>query len=93
MTNTRGLIAITGASSGIGAALARSFSADGHPLLLMARRLERLEELELPDAICAMVDVVDFEAVQAAVSQAEERFGPLDAMINNAGEAGAVVAA
>ena len=67
------------------AALARSFSADGHPLLLMARRLERLEELELPDAICAMVDVVDFEAVQAAVSQAEERFGPLDAMINNAG--------
>ena len=85
MTNTRGLIAITGASSGIGAALARSFSADGHPLLLMARRLERLEELELPDAICAMVDVVDFEAVQAAVSQAEERFGPLDAMINNAG--------
>ena len=85
MATNRGLIAITGASSGIGAALARSFSADGHPVLLMARRIERLEALELPEAICAKVDVVDFEAVQGAVAQAEQRFGPLDAMINNAG--------
>lgn len=37
------LIIITGASSGIGAATARLFSAAGHPLLLLARRLERLE--------------------------------------------------
>ena len=42
------LTVITGASSGIGAAAARAFSAAGYPLLLLARRLERMESLKLP---------------------------------------------
>lgn len=42
------LIIVTGASSGIGEATARAFSQLGHPLLLLARRLERLEALQLP---------------------------------------------
>jgi NADP-dependent 3-hydroxy acid dehydrogenase YdfG len=44
------LVVITGASSGIGAATARAFSAAGHPLLLISRRLEPMQELGLPDA-------------------------------------------
>ncbi|MGK4578551.1 SDR family oxidoreductase [Kitasatospora sp. HPMI-4] len=79
------LIVITGASSGIGAATARLLSAQGHPLLLLARRLERLEELGLPNTLCRKVDVTDHRAVEEAVREAEERFGPADAIINNAG--------
>ncbi|MBL1097850.1 SDR family oxidoreductase [Streptomyces coffeae] len=79
------LIVITGASSGIGAATARLLSAQGHPLLLLARRLEKLHELGLPDTLCRKVDVTDRDAVEAAVREAEERFGPADAIVNNAG--------
>lgn len=57
------MIAITGASSGIGAATALEFFRQGHPLLLMARRLDRLEALTLPNALCAQVDVTDRELV------------------------------
>lgn len=81
----RPLIAITGASSGIGEATARAFSAAGHPVLLMARRLDRLEALRLPDAVLKQVDVRDRAALTAAVADAESQFGPLDMMFANAG--------
>ncbi|MCW8329514.1 SDR family oxidoreductase [Photobacterium sp. SDRW27] len=79
------LIVITGASSGIGEATARKLSADGHPLLLLARRVERLEALQLPNTLCRQVDVTDAEAFAAAVQEAEVQFGPVDCLINNAG--------
>lgn len=79
------LIIVTGASSGIGEATARLFAAQGHPLLLLARRIERLEALHLPNALCRAVDVTDRAALLAAVEEAEERFGPADALVNNAG--------
>ncbi|MEU6212700.1 SDR family oxidoreductase [Streptomyces sp. NPDC090085] len=79
------LIVITGASSGIGAATARLLSGHGHPLLLLARRLDRLEELGLPQTLCRKVDVTDREALAAAVREAEEQYGPADALVNNAG--------
>ncbi|MGR9228229.1 SDR family oxidoreductase [Rhizobium leguminosarum] len=79
------LIAITGASSGIGEATARAFSAAGHPVLLMARRLDRLEALRLPNAVLKQVDVRDRAALTAAVANAESRFGPVDMMFANAG--------
>jgi NADP-dependent 3-hydroxy acid dehydrogenase YdfG len=79
------LAVITGASSGIGAATARAFSAAGHPLLLIARRLEPMAALNLPDADLVAADVNDTPAVASAIARAEERFGPVDLLINNAG--------
>lgn len=79
------LAVITGASSGIGAATARALSAAGHPVLLIARRLERLEQLGLPNAELAGVDVTNATAVAAAIDKAESRFGPVDLLVNNAG--------
>lgn len=79
------LIIVTGASSGIGEATARLLSGRGHPLLLLARRLERLEAMALPDTLCRAVDVTDSAALRAAVDEAERVFGPADAIVNNAG--------
>ncbi|RIQ17832.1 SDR family oxidoreductase [Jiangella rhizosphaerae] len=79
------LVAITGASSGIGAAAAQAFSAAGHPLLLMARRAGRMADLDLPDTRVAEVDVTDAAAVRDAVAAAEAAYGPVDLLVNNAG--------
>ncbi len=79
------LIVITGASSGFGKELAKMFSQDGYPLLLLARRVELLEELNLPNTICKKVDVTNKEEFTAAVRFAEEKYGKTDLMINNAG--------
>ncbi len=79
------LVVITGASSGIGEATARAFGREGHPLLLLARRVDRMEALGLPDAMVRGVDVRDRAAVVAAVGEAEDRFGPVDCLFNNAG--------
>ncbi|MDT3319898.1 SDR family oxidoreductase [Shewanella sp. SP1S2-4] len=82
---TKSLVVITGASSGIGAAMAKSFSAAGHPLLLLARRVEAMQALELPNSLSISVDVTDAAAIKTAITQAEAQFGPVDCLINNAG--------
>lgn len=85
ITTTKPLVIITGASSGIGKATAQRFSQAGHALLLLARRVEKLEELNLPNTLCRKVDVTDLAAFQAAVDEAETKFGPADLIVNNAG--------
>lgn len=80
------LVVVTGASSGIGEAVARVFSSRGYPVLLLARRVERLQALGLPNSLCKAVDVTDRAAVVAAVKEAEAKFGPVDLMVNNAGQ-------
>lgn len=67
----KSLVVITGASSGIGAAIAKSFSAAGHPLLLLARRVEAMQALALPNSLSISVDVTDADAIKAAINQAE----------------------
>ena len=79
------LIAVTGASSGIGEATARAFSAAGHPVLMMARRIDRMVAMGLPDALCREVDVRDRAQIASAVAEAEAAFGPVDMMFANAG--------
>jgi NAD(P)-dependent dehydrogenase (short-subunit alcohol dehydrogenase family) len=88
-------VLITGASSGIGAAAARLFAAEGASVVLMARREHRLKDLgrEIADAGGAVHtvagDVVHEEDVARAVSAAVKRFGALDGAFNNAGWASA----
>ncbi|HHE1262211.1 TPA: SDR family oxidoreductase [Vibrio parahaemolyticus] len=79
------LVVISGASSGIGEAIARRFSEEGHPLLLVARRVERLEALNLPNTLCEKVDVTDQASLITAIEKAEAQFGPADVLVNNAG--------
>ncbi|WPM84380.1 SDR family oxidoreductase [Apirhabdus apintestini] len=79
------LVVITGASSGIGLATAKLLSSRGHALLLLARRLDKMTALNLPNALCRAVDVTDREAFSAAIKEAEAQFGPVDALVNNAG--------
>lgn len=82
---TKPLVVITGASSGIGAAMAKHFSNMGHSLLLLGRRVEKIEALDLPNTLCRKVDVTDANAFRAAIQEAEADFGPVDCLINNAG--------
>jgi len=81
----KGLVIITGASSGIGRTTAQLFSSEGYPLLLIARRIEKVEALKLPNAICSKVDVADYKTFVAAVENAEKQFGPTHLIVNNAG--------
>ncbi|MBM7073732.1 SDR family oxidoreductase [Shewanella sp. 202IG2-18] len=82
---TKELVVITGGSSGIGAAIAKAFNNAGHPLLLLARRIEKMEELGLENSMLAKVDVTDRVAMTAAIKKAEAKFGPVGGLVNNAG--------
>jgi short-subunit dehydrogenase len=86
-------ILITGASSGLGAEMARQFAARGHDLVLCARRLDRLEELRgsiaaaHPDVrvVVRELDVNDHDAVFEVFESSASELGGLDRVIVNAG--------
>jgi short-subunit dehydrogenase len=85
-------IVITGASSGIGRALARTFARRGHPVLAVARREERLldlcEEMAREPAApvhCLALDITSPGAPQAVFEEAVRVFGKVHVLINNAG--------
>jgi len=84
-TNNKGLIVITGASSGFGMEMAKEFAKDGYPMLLLARRVEKMEAMNLPNTICKKVDVTDRVAFGEAVREAEAKYGKTDLLVNNAG--------
>ncbi len=79
------LVVITGASSGIGEAIAKRFSENGYSLLLLARRLEKLEALALPNSLCIKVDVTCKDEIQDAIKIAEEKYGAVECLIQCAG--------
>lgn len=81
-------VMITGASSGIGTAIARRFSKEGARLVLAARRIDKLRALasELGgDVHVIELDIRDKEAVLASVAQLPPSFAEVDVLVNNAG--------
>jgi 3-oxoacyl-[acyl-carrier protein] reductase len=85
------VVALTGASAGVGRAAALAFAHKGADVGLIARGRERLEaakrEIEALGrrAVIAEADVADAGAVEAAARQIEDELGPVDVWVNNAG--------
>jgi NADP-dependent 3-hydroxy acid dehydrogenase YdfG len=91
MTGTAKVVAITGASSGIGEATARRLAADGHRVFLGPRCTDRLELLteEITkaggNAAFRRLDVTDLADMQSFIDAARAEFGRVDVVVNNAG--------
>lgn len=87
-TEKKPLIVITGASSGIGRAVALRFAKEGYRIALIARRLERLQQVQKEvDSPCYVykVDVCSSEEVSFVFAQIEKEHGAVDLLVNNAG--------
>lgn len=79
---------ITGCSTGLGRALAEAVIDAGHHVVATARGISRVADLAdaAPDRVLPVaLDVTDTVQVDAAVRQAQERFGGVDVLVNNAG--------
>lgn len=97
--NGKGVTLISGATSGIGLAVARLLAGQGHRVFIGARTAEnvtatvkqlRAEDLNVDGST---VDVRSDEDVRTFVRQAVDRFGPVDVLVNNAGRSGGGVTA
>lgn len=78
---------VTGASSGIGRAVAELFAAQGAKVALAARSADRLAELEaqLPGSLAVPTDMLDEAAVARTIRATQDHYGRLDVLVNNAG--------
>jgi len=87
------VVVITGASSGLGAQMAKGFAGQGADLVITARRIEKLEalakEIREMGVRCLPIqcDVTDSDNVNAAAKKAEEEYGKVDVLVNCAGSA------
>jgi short-subunit dehydrogenase len=82
------VVAITGASAGIGQALAQQLAARGARLALCARRIDRLEQLNQQlggGHLCVQADVAQSIDCENFIRRAHERFGRIDTLVCNAG--------
>jgi len=83
---------VTGASRGVGLAIARELADAGARVVLLARSAVALEQAgsELDGAVAIVADVRDAAGVQAAVARSERELGPTDLLVNNAGTLAAI---
>lgn len=85
------VLIVTGASSGIGAAVGKQFAHQGYRVVLAARRIERLESLadEIEavggQALVVQTDLFQFEDIQNLVAATISQYGQVDVLVNNAG--------
>lgn len=79
------LVVITGANSGVGLHMSKTFAAQGYSLLLLDLNTQVVEEQGLAHSLIKQVDITDLAAIEAAVAEATDKFGPVDCLINNAG--------
>jgi 3-hydroxy acid dehydrogenase / malonic semialdehyde reductase len=83
------IVFVTGATSGFGAAIARRFAAEGHHIIAIGRRQERLEALRQEFGAAKIhtvkLDVRDRAAVDAAVAALPTALSAIDILVNNAG--------
>ncbi|WP_322054335.1 oxidoreductase [Paraburkholderia bannensis] len=82
------ILLITGVSSGFGRALAQEALAAGHTVVGTVRSAEarrEFEALSTEAAFARVLDVTDFDAIDAAVAEIEANVGPVDVLVNNAG--------
>ena len=83
---------VTGSSSGHGLATAHALAAAGHPVVLGARRLDRLEEAAAKivadggEAVGLALDLTDDASIDAFAAAAEQRMGPIEIVVSNAGD-------
>ena len=94
MFNLKGrVVVVSGASSGLGAQMAKGYAKQGADLVITARRIERLEklaeEIKQMGVKCLPIkcDVTNVEDVNNAAKKAEEEFGKVDVLVNCAGSA------
>jgi NAD(P)-dependent dehydrogenase (short-subunit alcohol dehydrogenase family) len=83
---------VTGASSGHGLATARALADAGHPVVLGARRVDRLEEAAAKivadggEAVALPLDLTADDSIDSFAAAAEERLGPIEIVVSNAGD-------
>src|SRR5690606_141247 len=93
MRFTDRIVLITGASRGIGRALALAFAAEGAQVVALARTVGGLEELDdaikatgkAPDPVLVPLDLTDYDGIDRMGAALAERFGVLDVLVGNAG--------
>ena len=88
MTFDGKIVWITGASSGIGEALAKAFAAQGAHIILSGRRTDALEQVAAgiaTDTLVLPFETTDYEALPVKVEQARNWKGQIDILVNNAG--------
>ncbi|WP_299547559.1 SDR family oxidoreductase [uncultured Helicobacter sp.] len=80
-------IFITGASSGFGFATAKKFGENGHKVIALARRKERLQILQKEISNCVILpcDICDKNALKQALEELPKDFKDIDVLVNNAG--------
>ena len=84
---------VTGGGSGIGAAIARRFAAEGAKVVVAGRREAALEAVTQPlGAMAVVTDVVDEDQVRALFKAVDDAHGRLDVLVNNAGVTGPTMA-